>query len=112
MNLFGIATSGMQAATARLNVAASNIANADLSSPTGFDNQGPAAAPAKPFQPKQLVQFSFPDGGVGFQVRPTAVDDLGMELVNQIQALDQFKANVKVFETGDQAMKSLLDLKA
>ncbi len=112
MNLFAIATSGRQAATARLNVSASNAADIDPSSDSGFGGQASPVPPARPSQPQQLVQFSFADGGVGVQVRPTSVDDLGLDLVSQMQALDQFKANVKVFETGDQAMRSLLDLKA
>jgi flagellar basal body rod protein FlgC len=111
MDLFGIAQSGMAAAEARLNVSAENIVADDPMA--GIDPSGQDGAAASPHQPLQLVQFSLAGGGVGTQVEPGAGGvDLGMEMVGQMLALDQFKASVRIFEAGDQAMKTLLDLKA
>ena len=38
--------------------------------------------------------------------------DPAVELVNQMQALQQFKANLKVFETSNDMLKAALNLKA
>jgi flagellar basal body rod protein FlgC len=110
MELFAISTSGMQAAVARLDVAASNIASSveDNLMPDG----GSPITQARPYAPQQLVQFSLAGGGVGFQAAPTAGGDLALDLVTQMLALEQFKANAEVFQTGEEAMKSLLSLKA
>jgi flagellar basal body rod protein FlgC len=97
MDIFGIASSGMAAATARLNLAASHIASAGAQGP--IDPVGPVAPPAKS---SNLVQFGPPQDSV----------DLGLEMVNLTTALDQFKANVRVFEAGDKAMKAVLNIKA
>ena len=133
MNLFGIASSGMAAATAQLNVSASNVANMGSEGPLTPAGGAPAATPA--YQPLQLVQFGLAGGGVGTQVQPTkqgqqsAYDpsspfansdglvgtpavDLGQEMANQMMALTQFKANVRVLEVGDETTKTLLDMKA
>lgn len=135
MDVMAIAASGMAAAAARLNVSAANTTNAQSEGP--LDPAGPAAAvaPVSPYQPQQLLQTPRKDGGVDTQVRreakraqpaynPTSpyadvnglvgvpAVDLGLELVNQIMAIDQFKANVRVFEAGEKAAKTLLDIKA
>jgi flagellar basal body rod protein FlgC len=109
MDIFAIAASGMQAATASLNVAAENIVAAGLQDSGGEGQDAPGATP---HQPSRAVQFSLAGGGVGVTVAPQTTEDLGMSLIGLTLALDQFKANVKVFETGDRAMKTLLDLKA
>jgi hypothetical protein len=109
MNVFAIATSGMQAAVAGLEVSADNIAGSAEDSPMIPDG-GSTVAP--PHAAHQLVQFSLADGGVGVQVAPASGDDLGLDLVTQMMALDQFKANAQVFQTGEEAMKTLLNLKA
>jgi flagellar hook protein FlgE len=109
MELFAIAASGMQAATASLDVAAENIAAAGLQD---FGEDGQGAPAATPHQPSQAVQFSLAGGGVGVTVAPQTTADIGVSLIGLTLALDQFKANVKVFEAGDKAFKTLLDLKA
>jgi flagellar hook protein FlgE len=113
MDLTGIAASGMQAAEARLNVAAENIAGSDLQAQADPNSQAPASdSQAKPLQALQLVQFSQADGGVGVQVLGQGAEDLPLSMIGLTLALNQFKANVKVFETADQETKTLLDLKA
>ena len=113
MGVLAIATSGMQAAVARLDVSASNIANSPLESAMPADGGHTAPiAPAQPYAPQQVVQFPLADGGVGVQVQSQSGDDLGLDLVTQMMALAQFKANAEVFQTGEEAMKSLLSLKA
>jgi flagellar basal body rod protein FlgC len=107
MDLFAIATSGMQAAAARLDVSASNIARDTEETPVS--SNGTAAQPA---QSTQLLQFSLVDGGVGVQAVQGGSADLGLDLVTQMMALDQFKANAQVFQTGEDAMRSLLSIKA
>jgi flagellar basal body rod protein FlgC len=109
MDLFAIAASGMQAAVARLDVSASNIAAGAEDTAVSASTNG---KPAQPAQSQQLIQFPLPDGGVGVQTAPGGSDDLGLDLVTQMMALDQFKANAEVFQTGEEAMKSLLSIKA
>ena len=113
MDVFAIATSGMQAAVARLDVSASNIVNSPLESAMSADggHTAPITA-AAPYVPQQVVQFPLADGGVGVQTQAQSGDDLGLDLVTQMMALEQFKANASVFQTGEDAMKSLLSLKA
>jgi len=110
MDVFAIATSGMQAAVAKLDVAASNIANSGDDAPMSATQ--PAASAAKPFQPQQASLFSLADGGVGVQTAPAPGDDMGLDLVTQMMAIDQFKASANVFQTGEDAMKALLSIKA
>jgi flagellar basal body rod protein FlgC len=111
MDVLAIAASGMQAAVARLEVSASNIAASGEETAMITNGQSGASAPA-PIPMQQLVQFSLPDGGVGVQVGQASGEDLGLDLVTQMMALDQFKANAQVFQTGEEAMKTLLNLKA
>ncbi len=135
MDVTQIAASGMAAAVAQLNASAQNVANAQDQGP--LDPASPAApvAPVSPYQAQQVLQTARKDGGVDTQLArdgkkaqpaynpssPFADGaglvglpdiDLGLELVNQISAINQFKANVKVFEAGDEATKTLLDIKA
>ncbi len=133
MNILGAALSGMAAAEARLNVSASNVANAQS---TGALPQpaGASSAP-QPYRPLVLIQFGLADGGVATETRPSpdgviatydpeapfadakglvaAPDvDMAAEAVSQIQALQQFKANLRIIETEDQMLKASLSLKA
>jgi flagellar basal body rod protein FlgC len=112
MDVFAISTSGMQAAVASLDVAASNVANSQDNLAPGGGGQGTPVTAAQPHASQQLVQFPLADGGVGFQTVPAGGDDLGLDMVTQMMAVEQFKANVAVFQTGEEAMKSLLSLKA
>ena len=98
----------------------------------------PAADPATPkvYAPMQLVQFSTPfSRGGGVKTRAvstersqTAYDpsspfadseglvaepdvDPATEALNQIEAVNQFKANIKAFQAADEMSKTLLSLK-
>ena len=133
MNILGAALSGLAAAEARLNVSASNVVNAQS---TGALPQpaGASSAP-RPYRPIALIQFGLADGSVVTETRasPDGVTtiydpeapfadanglvaapdvDLAAEAVNQIQALQQFTANLRIIETEDQMLKASLSLKA
>jgi flagellar basal body rod protein FlgC len=114
MSTIGPALSGMIAATVRLNASAQNTANA----------QTPG------YQPKQVVQTATPSGVVAtaktpqrpgyFFIDPFAPGgpdesvtpgvDEGVEAVNQMQALNQFKANLQSVLSGDNMFKSALKI--
>ena len=141
MSVLSIAMSGMAAATAKLNVSAQNVANSQSygALPDAPPPASPTAAPApRPYQPQQLLQFSVADSqgaGVATRVEPrqgeaqkaydptasfadaqglvAAPDiDQATEVVDQMQALQSFKANMKVFKAGDEMMAVALNLKA
>lgn len=90
-----IASSGLNAALQRENVAANNIAN--------------AMTPG--YRREQLLQRTDPDGGVSTSVTPSPQegDDLAADLVDQQVALYSFKANARVVQVADRMMGSLLD---
>ncbi|MHB1299274.1 MAG: flagellar basal body rod protein FlgC [Burkholderiales bacterium] len=72
-NILGIAGSGMLAQSQRLNVVASNLANADsATSPTG-----------QPYRAKQVVFSAIPmnSGGVGVKVKGVVDDPSPMKMV-------------------------------
>jgi hypothetical protein len=108
MNIFSVAASGMAAAAERLNVAAQNTL-ADFGPPAvaGGSGAGPAPAPAL-----GLVQFSLAGGGVGTEIQAQGAGDPVMDIVGQMQAIEAFKANVRVFEAGEKTLDAALDLKA
>jgi flagellar basal body rod protein FlgC len=108
-SIFAIAASGMSAATARLNVAAQNTAAAAWARPPTPDGSAPAPAPPPALG---IVQFSLAAGGVGTSVQAQGADDPVMDIVGQMQALQAFKANVRVFEAGEKTLDAALDLKA
>ncbi len=93
-----IAVSGAHAASTRLDVAAHNIANA----------QTPG------FQRQVVHQQSQETAGVMTSVGK--VDevgaDLAADLVAQMEASYNYKANLKTIQTQDQMLGSLLDVKA
>lgn len=116
MSTIGPAVSGLMAAAARLDVSAQNTANA----------QTPG------YQPKQVVQTATPSGvavakrpqqpGQFFTYQPDApaadasgqlalpaVDPVG-EMANQMQALNQFKANLQSLLAGDAMFKTALKI--
>jgi flagellar basal-body rod protein FlgC len=132
MSILSIAASGLAAASRRLEVSASNIANA---SDTGPLPDAPNAASFPPVYGAQRVdQVDVAGGGTvanvstvspGFvaQFDPTApfADknglvaapnvDLANEAVQQITARVDFAANAKVIQVYSEMMKSLLDIK-
>ena len=137
MSVINIAASGMAAAMARLNVSAQNVANSQSNGalPDFQATAGAAPAPTA-YAPLQLSQLSLPlsqGGGVGTQVttspngQQTTYDpsasyadsrglvatpnvDPAIEAVNQIEALNQFKASVNVFKVGEEMMAAALKL--
>ena len=132
MSILSIAASGLAAASRRLEVSASNIANA---SDTGPLPDAPNAANFAPVYAAQRVdQVDVAGGGTvanvttaspGYvtQYDPTApfADknglvaapnvDLANEAVQQITARVDFAANAKVIQVYSEMMKSLLDIK-
>lgn len=126
----GIAISGLQAASARLNNSANNVANIhSTTSNVGGERVMEA------FKPQQVTQTSLSSGGVQADLRavdPATVPvydpeniaaneegiteypnvDLEEEVVNQQIAKYDYKANLKVIETADEMMEDLLDITA
>ncbi|WP_431820733.1 flagellar basal body rod protein FlgC [Burkholderia sp. F1] len=135
MNIFGVAGSALSAQSQRLNVTASNIANAD--SATGPDG--------KPYKAKQVVFAADPQGrartasgqGVGgvrvakviddpspmkstYDPANPAADSNGyvqmpnvdpvQEMVNMISASRSYQANVETLNTAKQLMLKTLTI--
>ena len=98
MNTLATALSGLNAASMRLDTSAHNIANTLT---PGFRRQ-------------TVVQQALPGGGVAASVERAAAPgaSLADDLVGQISASVVYKANLKVVQTQDEIMGSLLDVKA
>lgn len=92
------ALSGMAAAQKRLDVVANNIAN----------------RATEGFQASIVTQQAQPSGGVRTVVtrRPDSGEGYVEDRVEQIQALYDFKANVKSLQAADDALGSLLDIRS
>jgi flagellar basal body rod protein FlgC len=86
------AVAGMAAAVSRLNVDAQSIVSSQIQ-------------PVTPVVPHKQP----PAGLTAFDPSYPQVE---LSVVDQIQALHQFRANLKVFETADQMTESMLSLKA
>lgn len=107
-----IALSGMRDATLRLDVAASNIANANT------DN----------FVPDRVVAVAQASGGIQSRIEsasfdlPTVVSDetndspsltdLATEAVNTVTAKQAFAANATLLKVQDEMMQSVMDIVA
>lgn len=95
-----IAVSGLTTASKRLQVSASNVAN--------MDDSGP-----QPFVPTRVATVSLPSGGVRAQLSPaapgTGVDLIG-EMVDQIEAMQQYKASAALISADDRLQKSTIDM--
>ncbi len=98
MSTITTALSGLNAASLRLDTHANNIAN---SLTPGYQRQ-------------TVVQQALPGGGVAASVARAEApgESLANDLVGQISASYDYKANLKVVKTQDELMGSLLDLKA
>jgi flagellar basal-body rod protein FlgC len=126
-----IAASGMAAASLRLNVSASNVANALSFGPLPTTKNAIGFPPA--YIPLRLDQTDVAGGGTTGTVRPVLPSyvpvydptapfadnrgmvaapnvDLGSELVEQLLARYTFAANAKVASADAQMMNSLLDI--
>lgn len=128
--MLSIAASGLAAATLRLQVSASNVANAFDTGPLPDASNAGGAPPA--YVPQQIDQFEMGGGtaatvstvspGYVPQYDPTApyADgnglvaapnvDLANEAVQQIIARYEFAASAKVLQAGSQMLQSLLDI--
>lgn len=128
-----IALSGLNAASSRLQVSASNVANAFTTGALpNADGTVPAGAP-QAYSPLQLVQAESAGGGVQTSISTvtpstTAVYDpqasfanqdglvaspnvdLAQEFVGQLLASYSFAANAAVLKADDQNSKALLDI--
>lgn len=125
----------MQAATARLNAAASNIANAQTRSALpGSSGSGPVA-----YQPVDVVQKDIGTGGTGpagvgysYVTRPNGVTsvhdpeapgadasgmvgapdiDIASELVSAMIAKYEFEASAKMVSVASDMQKTVIDMK-
>lgn len=96
--LSSIALSGMNAAQARLDTTAHNVANVATE---GFTRQ-------------ETVQTEQPGGGVNTAVRQASTPGPALEadVVTQLQAKHSFIANLAVFKTSNQMAGALLDTQA
>ncbi|MBS0847651.1 flagellar basal body rod protein FlgC [Citrobacter sp. JGM124] len=129
LNVFDIAASAMTAQSKRLNVAASNLANAD--SATGPDGQpyrakqvvfqvdGAPGAATGGVKVTQVVESNAPDkliyqpgnplADANGYVRMPNVDVVG-EMVNSMSASRSYQANVEVLNTAKSMMLKTLTL--
>jgi flagellar hook protein FlgE len=98
MNTIAIALSGMHAASLRLDTAAGNVANSQT---PGHRRQ-------------TTLQQASPGGGVTATVTRSDTEgaSLAEDLVTQIDASYQYKANLRLLQTQDRMLGVLLDLKA
>ncbi len=132
-SVFNIAVSGLTAQSRRMAVSADNVANLSslgvhpdpqLAHPEGFAPQrtvfgsqalggvgGGVAASTAPITPASFLSYqpdhpdADPDGLV-----PLPNVSLEQEVVEQIQALRLFQANVKTIQVQDQMLGALLDI--
>ena len=142
MNAQSIAASGMNAASLRLEAAASNIANAQTEGvlPSAKPLAQPAGTQAPELQavydPRRLDQVSLSSGAAGVSASIKAIPDYSLaykpdatfasakgfvavpnvdmaeETVGLITAQQSFKANMNVYKTADAMLQTLLNIKA
>lgn len=93
-----ISLSGMQAAQAQLQASASNIANSDTAL----------------YHRRTVHQTPQDGGGVQVSVSEAAQPgaDMVTDVITQLQAKNQFLANLSVFKTSNAVKGSLLDIQA
>jgi flagellar basal-body rod protein FlgC len=122
------ALSGLNAASKRLETSANNVAN-QFSTTSLVDG----VTVNKPYQPQRVVQTSLSGGGVMARTQSVepgtvqvndpdnvAADAQGItqypnvnledEVINQITAKYDFKANLHTIKAGDSMIKNLLDI--
>ena len=131
---FSIARSGMAAASLRLNVSASNVANAMTDGPLPTATSSNSGAPAA-YAALRVDQVELSGGGTAAKVGTVSPAytpsydpdapyadangmvaapnvDLTSEIVQQIVARYEFAANAKVMRAADEMTKILLDVTA
>ena len=127
--VFQIALSGLNAQSTRVSVAASNIANARS---VGV-NPDPGADNSAAFTPQRVQQISAADGGVQTNTLPVSPPSLPVfdpsnpdaegegvaflpnvsleaEFVEVLQASAAFEANLKVIQTQEELLGTLVDI--
>lgn len=104
LNVSSVAQSGLQAAQARLNASASNVANVS----------SPGYKPVEVQAQAQTQGQNQPTGGVVVRFSRAATEGVSLEkeVVDQMQAKGTYTANLQVLKTADQMMGSLLNAKA
>ncbi len=97
-SIAGTALSGMNAAQALLDASANNIANTNTAG----------------YRRREVVQQAQAEGGVATTVVQGRAQGASMEadVVSQLQAKNQFLANLAVFKTHSRMTGALLDQKA
>lgn len=124
MSISAIAVTGLQASQMRLTASASNIANGQTT--------GRVASPGSAYQPLRAAQASLPQGGVASRIisdgssptlryEPTSPGadatgmvtaprmDLAGEAVEQLAALQAFRANAKVVQTVSEMERTTIE---
>ena len=127
---FGIALSGLNAVSKKLNNTANNVAN-QFSTLSNINGE----TVKTPYKPQDVNNVSLEPGGVTTNTRPTepgsipvydpensAADADGItqypnvdpekEVVNQLVDKNEFKANLNVIKTQDKMLGDLLDILA
>lgn len=127
------ATSGLQAASRRIEVSARNVVNADsVGTPASTTD---ARQPTEAYKPQRVVQTPVAGGGVETQTvtadpptrtefrpdHPAAGSDGQVEVPNvdrvreaveQIAARAAYEASAKVVQTADGLLKTILDIRS
>lgn len=134
-SISAIAVSGMNAAVQRVNVSASNVANALTTGALPAANGTVASGAPQAYAPLQVDQTAAPTGGTQTTVttvKPSFVAayspqapfanqdglvaapnvDMSREMVGQMIATYTFAANVAVMKADDRMRKALLDATA
>jgi flagellar basal-body rod protein FlgC len=132
MSILSVASSGLAAASLRLQVSANNVANIESSGPLPDAPNAAAFPPA--YAAERINQVAVAGGGTAATVStvsPSTVPqydpgapfankdglvaapnvDLANEAVQQITARVEFAANAKVIQIESEMMKTLLDIK-
>jgi len=132
--VLSIALSGLNAASKRLEVSASNVANASSGGPLPDASAEIKASFPPAYVAQRVDQVEVAGGGTSANVGPESPGtvsvfdptapyandkglvaapnvDLANEAVQQILARENFAANVAVIRTYERMMKSLLDIK-
>jgi flagellar basal-body rod protein FlgC len=130
-SIYPIALSGLNAASTRLQVSASNVANIDSTGALPNLTTG-ATTPPVPYQPLQVSQEPLVSGGTVATVTPSTPAftaqyspdspyadknglvgapnvDLTTEAVNQITAINAYKANLRVLQVADDLDRETID---
>jgi flagellar basal-body rod protein FlgC len=110
MSTLSIATTGLSAASSRLNVAASNIASAFTTGPLpATDSSGSSGSGSDGASSNANLPAVYAPSRVGGLVVAQNVDPAG-EFVQLVTAKYSFAANAKVIQASSDMTRSLLDI--